>query len=146
VTVADLLGIIDRFAGRYPNARTAESYRRTLRQLFRQAGRQHPAELTEADLIAFCTSGNPANNTVYQRRSWVRTFLRWCVREGIIDSTPADHLTGVDGPLRTYRRTYGKVQARNPGRWLTYESAYGRLVAICQDGTQIGLRDEAHRG
>ena len=49
---------------------------------------------------------------------------------------------GRGSPLRTYRRTYGKVQARNPGRWLTYEEAYGRLVGVCQDGTIVGTRDE----
>lgn len=44
--------------------------------------------------------------------------------------------------LRTYKRTYGKVQAKHPGRWLSHDDAYGRLVAVCQDGTIAGLRDE----
>jgi integrase len=34
------------------------------------------------------------------------------------------------------------VQAKHPGRWLTHDEAYGCLVASCQDGTLIGLRDE----
>jgi hypothetical protein len=74
--VADLLGIIDRFADRYPNPRTAESCRRALRQLFRLTGRRHPAELTEADLIAFCTCDNPAKNTVYRLRPPAATNRR----------------------------------------------------------------------
>ena len=92
--------------------------------------------------MEWCTSGNPANNTVYQRTSQVRTFLRWCQREGYVDSNPAELLRDSDSPLRTFRRTFGKVQAKNPGRWLSHEDAYGRLVATCQDGTIVGLRDE----
>ncbi len=70
------------------------------------------------------------------------TFLRWCQREGHIDRNPAEHLRDPDSPLRTFRRTFGKVQAKHPGRWLTHEEAYGQLVASCQDGTDVGLRDE----
>jgi len=92
--------------------------------------------------LAWCTSGRPANNTVYQRTSKAVTFLRWCEREGHISTNPARHLRDRDSPLRSYRRTFGKVQARHPGRWLTHEQAYGQLVAACQDGTLIGLRDE----
>jgi integrase len=113
-----------------------------LNQLFRHAGKVHPADVTEADLIAWSTHGSPANNTVYQRSSKARTFLRWCQRTGYIDTNPAEHLTDSDSPLRTYHRTYGKVQARNPGRWLTREEAYGALIGTCQDGTIVGLRDE----
>ena len=140
--VADLLGILREYCRRYANPKTAYDYRSTLERLFRQTGRQHPAELTEADLLAFCTTGNPANNTVYQRSTKVVTFLRWCERTGVIDANPAAHLRDPDSPLRTYRRTYGKVQARNPGRWLTHEEAYGRLIGACEDSSLIGLRDE----
>lgn len=79
---------------------------------------------------------------MYQRTSKVCTFLRWCQREGHIDRNPAEHLRDPDSPLRTFRRTFGKVQAKHPGRWLTHHEAYGQLVASCQDGTLIGLRDE----
>jgi integrase len=79
---------------------------------------------------------------VYQRTSQVCTFLRWCAREGVIDANPAEHLRDRDSPLRTFRRTFGKVQSKHPGRWLTHEEAYGTLVTSCQDGTLIGLRDE----
>lgn len=44
-------------------------------RLFRLTGADHPADLREADLIAFCTAGDPANNTVYQRVTKVCTFL-----------------------------------------------------------------------
>ena len=113
-----------------------------LTQLFRHSGRAHPAELTEDDLLIWATHGNPANNTVYQRVCRARTFLRWCERYGYVAVNVADHLADPDSPLRTYHRTYGKVQARNPGRWLTHDEAYGQLLATCQDGTAIGLRDE----
>jgi integrase len=94
------------------------------------------------DLLEFCTAGDPANNTVYQRTTKVCTFLRWCRYERLIEDNPAERLRDRDSPLRTYARTYGKVQARNPGRWLTHEEAYGQLVAACRDGTLVGLRDE----
>ena len=121
---------------------TALDYRKTLTHLFRWTTRRHPSQLTEGDLLAWCTSGNPANNTVYQRTSQVCVFLRWCLREGHIDRNPAEHLRDADSPLRTFRRTFGKVQAKHPGRWLTHAEAYGCLVGSCQDGTIIGLRDE----
>ncbi len=70
------------------------------------------------------------------------TFLRWCQREGHIDRNPAEHLRDPDSPLRTFRRTFGKVQSKHPGRWLTHDEAYGQLVRSCQDGTIVGLRDE----
>ena len=59
--------IIDEFCRRYPNDKTAFDYRSTLRRLFAHAGVDHAAQLTEADLLGYCTPGNPANNTVYQR-------------------------------------------------------------------------------
>jgi hypothetical protein len=134
--------IIDQFCRRYPNAKTALDYRSSLRCLFRHAGVNHPAHLTEADLLGYCTAGNPANNTVYQRTTKVLTFLRWCEREGLIQQNPGARLRDSDSPLRTYRRTYGKVQAQNPGRWLTHDEAFGQLIGACQDATEVGLRDE----
>jgi integrase/recombinase XerC len=110
--------------------------------LFAGAGVDHPARLTEADLLAYCTAGNPANNTVYQRTTKVLTFLRWCERSGLIETNPGARLRDRDSALRVYRRTYGKVQARNPGRWLTYAEAFVQLVGACQDSTVLGLRDE----
>ena len=133
---------MDEFTHRYSNPKTASDYRRSLTHLFRWTTRRHPSQLTESDLLAWCTAGNPANNTVYQRTSKACTFLRWCQREGHIDRNPAEHLRDPASPLRTFRRTFGKVQARHPGRWLSHAEAYGRLVASCQDGTIIGLRDE----
>jgi hypothetical protein len=72
----DLGELIDEFCRRYPNPKTAADYRGMLRRLFVWSGRNHPAELSEADLIAFCTAGDPANNTVYQRSTKAATFLR----------------------------------------------------------------------
>lgn len=144
-TTTNLLDLVDDFCDRYPNDETRRQYRRWLHELHRDTGRRHPTDLTEADLIHWCTTSAVtgralANNTVHQRRSLVRTFLRWCLRCGHVDADASAHLN--DGPLRSFQRTYGRVQATNPGRWLTYEQAFSTLVAACQDGTQIGLRDE----
>jgi integrase len=119
-----------------------KDYRQALGALFALADWPHPDRLTEAQIVAYVTSNDPANNTVYQRLSQVRTFLRWCRVEGIADNAAADRLAGRDSPLRTYRRTYGKAQSKNPARYLDYDQAYGALVAACQDGTLAGLRDE----
>lgn len=64
------------------------------------------------------------------------------MRAGCIDHNPAENLRDRHSPLRTFTRTYGKVQARNPGRWLTHHQAFGTLVPSCNDGTIVGVRDE----
>jgi hypothetical protein len=83
-----LPAIIDEFCRRYPNAKTAFDYRSSLRRLFAHAGVDHPAHLTEGDLLAYCTAGNPANNTVYQRTTKVLAFLRWCEYTGLVERKP----------------------------------------------------------
>ena len=70
----DLDRLIADFCDRYANPKTAGDYRHTLTQLFRTTERRHPDELTETDLLKFCTAGSPANNTVFQRYAKVRTF------------------------------------------------------------------------
>ncbi|MHB1925389.1 MAG: tyrosine-type recombinase/integrase, partial [Acidimicrobiales bacterium] len=112
-----------------------------LSQLFRHSGRRHPDELTEADLSAWITNAQPANNTIRQRLSTARTFLRWAVRNGHATTNPADSLA-TDSPLRRVQRTYGKVQDAHPARFLTREQAFGSLVGTCADGDLTDLRDE----
>ncbi len=53
-----------------------------------------------------------------------------------------ERLASRESPLRTYKRTYGKAQSANPGRWLTHDQAFGALLAAGNDGTLPGLRDE----
>ena len=81
------------------------------------------------------------NNTVYSRQSEMRTFFKWCARVGIVETSPAQYLYDSDSPLRSYKRTYGKVQSLHPGRWLTHEQAYTTLVGSCDTTTMTGLRD-----
>jgi integrase len=139
----DLAAIIEEFTERYPNRNTRNDARRMLMQLFRYSGKTHPATLTEADLVRWVTHDTPANNTVYTRGSKARTFLRWCEKNGYVTTNVGDALAERDHPVHsTYHRTYGKVQSKNPGRWLTHEEAYGQLLAACHDGTIAGLRDE----
>lgn len=135
----DTSDLIARFAARYPNQGTATHYAGILRRLERDTGM--PAHQLHADdLIRWCATPGLANNSVRGRTSAIVAFLRWCNRNG----TPAaEHslLTDRDSPLRTFRPTFGKVQAKNPGRWLTKEQA-DRLIDVCRDGTHAGLRDE----
>ena len=89
--------LIGRFCARYPNAETAADYRYNLTLLFSRTGVCHPAQLDEAGVTAYCTHGDrPANNTVYQRLSQVRTFLRWCRSEGVCDN-PSGRAVGHPG-------------------------------------------------
>jgi hypothetical protein len=76
--------LVEDFTARYANTKTADDYCKSLNQLFRVTGRRHPAELTETDLVRWCTvDGSPANNTVRQRCSKACTLLRWCARSGL---------------------------------------------------------------
>jgi len=110
-------------------------------ELFRVSGKDHPADLTPADLVAWC-SAPKGNNSIRSRVSVVSVFFRWAMRAGHITVNIAEHVTGADSPLRNYQRVYGKAQSPNPGRWLTKEQAFTELVAACQDGSDLGLRDE----
>ncbi len=51
-------------------------------------------------------------------------------------------LTSRDNPLRRIPRLYGKVQGKNPARWLTHDEAFGPLLATCADDGEPGMRDE----
>jgi integrase len=142
----ELADLLDTFCARYPNTTTRNEYAWHLSNLFRTVGRQHPSYVTDEDLTYWCSGGGRvANNTIRQRVSMARVFFRWCARNGHIDPTnnPAEVVADKDSPLSRYQRTYGKVQARNPGRWLTRDEAYGRLIGACrEDDSLLGLRDE----
>ncbi len=102
--------------------------------------------LTLPDLTAWIVAPRmdgrpPANNSVRQRLSAACTFTAWLVETGYL---PGDPITPtISAQLRkSYPKTYGKKQAANPARWLTYDEAYGALLAACQDGTWVGSRDQ----
>jgi integrase len=134
---ADLAELLDEYiASRYVNAATGRQARGRLDDLFRVTGVRWPAELSEAMVVQWC--GNPrANNTVRQRISIIRTFLSWCERHGLqVQSIDLD-------PLRSqHPKLYGKVQDVYPGRWLSYDEAFGPLLEACRTGTWVGSRDQ----
>jgi integrase len=135
--------LIDEFASRYGNRKTRHQYVAELTALFAATGRDHPGQLREAEILAWC-SGNGrkiANNTIRNRLSRVCTFLRWCVRVGEGDPALVEALAGRDNPLRRVPRLYGKVQGKNPARWLTRDEAFGTLLAACPRN-EVGMRDE----
>jgi integrase len=72
----------------------------------------------------------------------VRTFTAWCFRAGYITTDPGADLLAPHSPLKRFQKTYGKQQAKHPGRWLTRDEAFGDLIGVTQDGTDGGLRDE----
>jgi len=93
-------------------------------------------------LCAPCKDGHPAsNNYVRDRLAALKAFLAWLEDEEVL---PANFSRKIDWKYwRTeYPRVYGKRQAFYPARFLTYEQAYGTLLAACQDGTWIGSRDQ----
>lgn len=131
------------YAARYTNPETRRIATQTLSALLTNTGATTLGAISERQLIEHCTRGNnPANNTVYGRRSRICTFYAWAIDQGYVTSNPARTLSGRQNPLRSYSRTFGKVQSKNPARWLTHSQAFTALVKACQDGTKIGLRDE----
>jgi hypothetical protein len=114
-----------------PIPNTSKDYRQALEKVFRMSGQTHPEMLTEAHIVSFCVSDAAANDTVYQRLSQIRTFLRWCEVAGIARNHSAEGLAQHDSPRRTYRRTYGKAQS---ARFLTREEAFGQLVGDLSGG------------
>jgi len=136
--------LIAEFSRRYDNPKTRHQYVAELTDLFVCTGRHHPHQLTEADVLRWCAGiDHPvANNTVRNRLSRVTTFLRWCVRNGHADPAMVEVLTDRNNPLRRVPRLYGKLQSKNPARWLTHEEAFGQLLATCASDGEIGMRDE----
>ncbi len=100
-------------------------------------GKRWPTEITEADLVAWCTATG-ANNTVRTRLSTVRTFFGWCVRHDIVSTDPT---LDLDRLRKQYPKVYGKVQGAHPARFLS-EGEATRLLDTCKDGTWIGSRDQ----
>ncbi len=71
--------------------------------------------------------------------STLRTFLRWCLRRGVIDTDPS---TGLNRLKKQYPKTYGKVESAHRARWLSQDDAFGTLIGACQDRTWIDSRDQ----
>lgn len=136
--------IVDQFVARYTRDRTRKQYRLLLTELFQSTGRLHPSQLTAADLIGWVDPPRSlSNNSVRNRRSLARTFLRWCAHPSrqYADPAVADDALGPDSPLARIHRTYGKVQDVHPPRFLSTDEAR-RLLAACHDDTEQGMRDE----
>ncbi len=57
-------------------------------------------------------------------------------------STQNDPTVELDGLKKSFPKTYGKVQAAQPARWLSHDEAFGTLLDTCKDGTWIGSRDQ----
>lgn len=100
-----------------------------------------PDELKPADLTRYCKllewepgpSGKLySENTQNQAIGVVRAYFRWCVEQGYLKKSPADHLKtrAVPKKERVYLTT---VQAR-------------RLLALPDLATALGLRDRAVLG
>jgi len=132
------------FLTRYASEKTRRANEQILLSAFRHAGKRHPEQLTTTDVVTYATGrthqgGDPANNTVRNRFMIVREFLRYCRSEGI----PVVDLDPTWRKIRkSYPTTYGRAQAKYPGRWLTRDQAFGQLLDACKDGTWPGSRDQ----
>jgi integrase len=135
---AALVDAVSAYVARYASPATRQSAGSTIRAMVRHTGARTLADFTEANLVAWITSPG-SNNTVRQRISTARGFLQWCHRQHFIADDPTTELSYLN---RQYPKTYGKVQHKQPARWLTHIEAFDVLVAQCQDGTVLGLRDE----
>jgi integrase len=95
-------------------------------------------QLTEHAVIAWACQRHLANNTIRGRITAALTYLTFTNARGIT-AVPLDRLRTMK---RQFPKTYGKVQSRNPGRWLTHDEAFGQLIDATNDGTIAGTRDE----
>ena len=137
--------LITEFAERYANVKTRPRYVVELTDLFSSTGRTHPRGLREAEVLAWCSgNGRPVAKQHRPEPSFTDHHVPPLVRPGG-RGRPGGHGRGPDRPgqpLRRIPRFYGKVQGKNPARRLTHEEAFGPLLSTCQDGGEIGLRDE----
>ena len=83
---------MEQFLSRYSNPASRKSTASRMAAMLRHIGTTDLSSVTEERLHDWITSGDAANNTVRQRLSTARTFFKWCVRKGLIESSPAEHL------------------------------------------------------
>ncbi|HEX6393308.1 MAG TPA: hypothetical protein VFZ97_07690 [Acidimicrobiales bacterium] len=100
-----------------------------------------PSLLREGDVLDWARGSGRvlANNSVRNRLGLARTFLRWCDRRGIGPGLDLEEEFAV--LRRSYPATYGKVQDRNPARYLDHHQVES-LIGVCRDGTWQGSRDQ----
>jgi integrase len=139
VPAVDVEGLIGRWLAEHVSAETRKGYGATVRRLFAEGGFTHPRQIDMAAIVAYCNRPGLANNTVRHYLAAIRSFLKWCTRHGVIDGYDDD---GIRSLVGRFPRVYGKAQAPRPARWLSKEEAFGALLVACQDGTDLGLRDE----
>ncbi len=116
---------------------TIKSYAEDLRHLllyFEEEGLapHTPAEITTATLrgfVAYLHACGYARTTVARRLASLRSFFRFCLREGLVTANPAQ-------PLRTPRT------GRKLPHFLTTEQV-ARLLEAPPPETPLGLRDRA---
>jgi integrase len=87
--------------------------------------------------------GTPtANNTVRQRISVLRMFVRWATRNSGLPIDLAEFEEVAARIRRNHPKIYGKKQGEHKARYLSYDEAYGTLLDACKDGTWTGSRDQ----
>lgn len=98
-------------------------------------------DLDRESFITWVCRPGLANNSIRQRLSTARTFIAWLQEEHGLTENPLP-LSVCRDITRRFPKVYGKKQAKNPGRRLTYDEAYGQLIGACKDGTWHGSRDQ----
>ena len=71
---------------------TIRAYEREVRALAARIAPRPPTEATLSDLRRHLADGATSPASVQQRRSVLRTFFNWLVREGYLNDSPADRL------------------------------------------------------
>jgi integrase len=134
----ELAEVIAEYLERYTSHNARTSMKARLHSMLRTTQCADPQQMTTRALLAWIRLPG-ANNTVRGRLSTARAFFTWCKATGLTDHNPCDNLPNI---TKQYPTTYGKVQHKNPARFLTRDEAFGRLIPACLDGTPAGLRDE----
>lgn len=116
---------------RFRTPESRNTYRRRLATLQAACPGKRVSEFREADLLAYC--GNPKLAPSSQRgyRDVIISFFQWAHGEGMVDRDPSVRLKQKLRPPNV------KVRL---GNWLT-AAELPELLAVCDDGTEIGKRD-----
>jgi integrase/recombinase XerC len=88
--ITEFLAFLQSERGASPH--TIRAYTREIRDLCAQIAPRPVQTATTADLRRHLAGGATAPASIQQRRSALRTYFNWLVREGILTDSPADRL------------------------------------------------------
>lgn len=135
----DLIALAEKWLGSTTySLNTRKTYLTCIRLLARRYPAQAVNAFSEQDLILFLTQDAKGHktahspNSILSERTALKSFFSWCEMEGHVKRDPA---------IRLDRRVDVKSVGVRTGWWLERHEIT-RLLAACDDGTVLGMRDK----